>query len=182
MIDKTKLIKLGLIALALISVGAFLSWYITSNHYETELAKQKSAYDGRLKSISDEAAFKLGNEVDRNNKLQKDLADLDAKKYQELQHEKDANDKLTADVASGKRRVLFAEASLATCKLSRSTGAKASSMGDGTSLELSATAGRNILGIRRGIIEDQAKLDYLQDYIRKIEESKNARINTQSKK
>ncbi|WQY99644.1 Rz-like spanin [Klebsiella phage MY01] len=182
MIDKTKLIKLGLIALALISVGAFLSWYITSNHYETALAKQKSTYDGKLKSVSDEAAIKLGNEVARNNKLQKDLADLDAKRYQELQHEKDANDKLTADIASGKRRVLFAEANLATCKLSRSAGTKTSSMGDGTSLELSATAGQNILGIRRGIIEDQAKLDYLQDYIRKVEASKDGKVNNQTKK
>lgn len=182
MIDKTKLIKLGLIALALISVGAFLSWYITSNHYETALAKQKSTYDDKLKSISDEAAIKLGNEVARNNKLQKDLADLDAKRYQELQHEKDANDKLTADIASGKRRVLFAEANLATCKLSRSAGTKTSSMGDGTSLELSATAGQNILGIRRGIIEDQAKLDYLQDYIRKVEASKDGKVNNQTKK
>ena len=84
MIDKTKLIKLGLIALALISMGAFLSWYITSNHYETALATQKSSYDGKLKSISDEAAVKLGNEVDRNNKLQKDLAELEAMKIANL--------------------------------------------------------------------------------------------------
>ncbi|HAF2131087.1 TPA: lysis protein, partial [Salmonella enterica] len=27
-------------------------------------------------------------------------------------------------------------------------------------------AGRNVLGIRAGIINDQAKLKYLQDYIR----------------
>lgn len=182
MIDKAKLIKLGLIALALISMGAFLSWYITDNHYQTVLATQKSEYDGKLKRISDEAAFKLGNEVQRNNLLQKELADLDSKYYRELQNEKTTNDKLSLDVATGKRRVLFAEANLATCKLSRDTGTETSSMGDGTSIELSPTAGRNILGIRKGIIEDQVKLKYLQEYIRKVEASKDGKVNYKAEK
>ncbi|EJA5988792.1 lysis protein, partial [Salmonella enterica] len=40
------------------------------------------------------------------------------------------------------------------------------SVGDAASVELSAVAGRNVLSIRAGIISDQAKLRYLQDYIR----------------
>ncbi len=178
MIDRAKLLKLGLLAIALISMGAFLSWYITKNHYQTEIANNDSKYAKQLKAISDEAAFKLGNEVQRNNKLQSDLAAIDAKHYKELQDAKANNDKLSVDVASGKRRVLFAEASLATCKLSRGTGTATSSMGDGTQVELSRDAGQNILSIRRGIIEDQAKLDYLQDYLRKVIQSKANKVFT----
>ncbi|EJA5989107.1 lysis protein, partial [Salmonella enterica] len=40
------------------------------------------------------------------------------------------------------------------------------SVGDAASVELSAVAGRNVLDIRSGIISDQEKLRYLQDYIR----------------
>ncbi|WP_176211884.1 lysis system i-spanin subunit Rz, partial [Salmonella enterica] len=40
------------------------------------------------------------------------------------------------------------------------------SMGNAATVELSDVAGQNVLDIRAGIISDQAKLRYLQEYIR----------------
>jgi len=42
-------------------------------------------------------------------------------------------------------------------------------VGNATQVELTAKAGRNVLDIRAGIISDQAKLDYLQEYVRSIQ-------------
>ncbi|EEJ7181748.1 hypothetical protein RL87_005274, partial [Salmonella enterica subsp. enterica] len=40
------------------------------------------------------------------------------------------------------------------------------SMGNAATVELSPGAGQNVLNIRAGIISDQEKLKYLQEYIR----------------
>ncbi|HBY6599129.1 TPA: hypothetical protein MI478_14755 [Klebsiella pneumoniae] len=47
--------------------------------------------------------------------------------------------------------------------ITKTTGA--ASMGDDATVELSAVAGRNVLGIRFGIISDQTALRALQEYI-----------------
>ncbi|EBR5511712.1 lysis protein, partial [Salmonella enterica] len=41
-----------------------------------------------------------------------------------------------------------------------------SRMGNAATVELSDVAGQNVLSIRSGIISDQEKLKYLQEYIR----------------
>ncbi|HAG2749778.1 TPA: lysis protein, partial [Salmonella enterica] len=46
--------------------------------------------------------------------------------------------------------------------------ASTSRMGDAATVELSPVAGQNVLNIRSGIISDQAKLKYLQEYIRNL--------------
>lgn len=76
MIDKTKLLILGLVAVALISVGAFFAWYITSNSYEKDLANQTTEYNKQLKAISDKATSDMALEIERHNKTQKELDDL----------------------------------------------------------------------------------------------------------
>ncbi|MDQ5324831.1 hypothetical protein RCE21_15170 [Klebsiella pneumoniae] len=50
--------------------------------------------------------------------------------------------------------------------VSRNPNHRRPSMGDDATVELSAVAGRNVLGIRAGIISDQKSLSVLQDYIR----------------
>ncbi|ENK0542373.1 lysis protein, partial [Salmonella enterica] len=44
--------------------------------------------------------------------------------------------------------------------------AGASRVGNAATVELSRTAGQNVLDIRAGIISDQEKLKYLQEYVR----------------
>ena len=166
MINKTKLLILGLVAVALISVGAFFAWYITSKSYETDLANQTSEYNKQLKSISDKAASDMADEIARHNKTQSELTALETKYTSEKSaHEKETN-QLKLDIANGSRKLQFASAGLATCKLSKDTGAAASSLGNGTEIELSTTVQQDLFDIREGIISDQRKLDYLQDYIK----------------
>ena len=166
MIDKAKLIKLGLVVIALISMGAFFAWYITSNIYETKLANQTTKYSQQLKAISDKAASDMKLEIEKHNKTQAELTSLETKFTSEKsKHEKETA-QLKLDIANGSRKLQFANAGLATCKLSKDTGAAASSLGDGTEVELSPTVQQDLLDIRDGIQSDQNKLDYLQEYIR----------------
>lgn len=166
MIDKAKLIRLGLVVIALISMGAFFAWYITSNSYETKLANQTTEYNKQLKAISDKAASDMRTEIDKHNKLQAELNALDTKYNSEKsKHEKETA-QLKLDIANGSRKLQFANAGLATCKLSKDTGAAASSLGNGAEIELSPAVQQDLLDIRDGIQSDQNKLDYLQEYIK----------------
>lgn len=166
MIDKTKLLILGLVAVALISVGAFFAWYITSKSYETDLANQTTEYNKQLKSISDKAALDMADEIQRHNKIQTKLNELEIKRTAEkTAHEQETN-RLKLDIANGTRKLQFASAGLATCKLSKDTGDAASSLGNGTEIEFSPTVQQDLLDIRAGIQSDQDKLDYLQEYIK----------------
>lgn len=168
--DKTKLILFGSAAIALICMGAFFSWLVTSKIYQKDIADNKLVYANELKKISDKANKDMAAMIRNNNALQEKLSELDKKSQQEKDDAQAANDSLKLDVASGKRRVLIAQANLATCKLSADTNAKASSLGNGTSVELTGEAGRTILNIRGGIINDRAKIVYLQKYISLREE------------
>ena len=75
--------------------------------------------------------------------------------------------KYDADIAELNRQ--HASAALATCEQSAGAVRRAGSLGNATAVQISAAAGRNILDIRTGINEDQAKLAYLQEYIRTLQ-------------
>lgn len=166
MINKTKLLILGLVAVALISVGAFFAWYITSKSYKTDLANQTTEYNKQLKAISDKAAADMALEIERHNKTQAELAALDTKYTSEKSKHEKENAQLKLDIANGTRKLQFATAGLATCKLSKDAGAAASSLGNGAEVELSPTVQQDLLDIRDGIQSDQSKLEYLQEYIK----------------
>ncbi|MDE9553048.1 lysis protein [Xenorhabdus bovienii] len=87
------------------------------------------------------------------------LAELDAKHLQELTNAKSEIDTLRADVAAGRRKLRIK----AICPVSETT--PSSGMGTPTTVELSGETGSTVLDIREGIINDQAKLRYLQDYV-----------------
>lgn len=179
MTDRTKLVLLGLVAVALISVGAFFAWYITSNNYEKDLATLTSEYNKELKKISDKASADMSNEIKRHNATQTKLDELDTRyTLEKSKHEQDSN-KLKLDIANGNRKLQFANAGLATCKLSKDTRDKASSLGNGTEIELSPSVQQDLLNIRTGIQSDQDKLDYLQNYIR-VRGWDNGKINNQT--
>lgn len=92
---------------------------------------------------------------------QRDVAALDAKYTKELADAKAKNDALQRKLDNGGRVLVKGK-----CPVSASTQtAGAPSMGDDATVELSAVAGRNVLGIRSGIISDQTALRALQEYI-----------------
>ncbi|MFU7766920.1 lysis protein, partial [Klebsiella pneumoniae] len=92
---------------------------------------------------------------------QRDVAALDAKYTKELADAKAENDALQRKLDNGGRVLVKGK-----CPVSASTKtAGAASMGDDATVELSAVAGRNVLGIRAGIQRDQTALKTLQEYI-----------------
>ncbi|EIY5047007.1 lysis protein [Klebsiella quasipneumoniae] len=93
---------------------------------------------------------------------QRDVAALDAKYTKELADAKAENDALQRKLDNGGRVLVKGKCPVSAA--TQTTGA--ASMGDDATVELSAVAGRNVLGIRSGIISDQKSLIVLQKYVR----------------
>lgn len=92
---------------------------------------------------------------------QRDVAALDAKYTKELSDAKAENDALQRKLDNGGRVLVKGKCPVSAA--TQTTGA--ASVGDDATVELSAVAGRNVLGIRAGIISDQTALRALQEYI-----------------
>ncbi len=92
---------------------------------------------------------------------QRDVAALDAKYTKELADAKAENDALQRKLDNGGRVLVKGK-----CPMSAATQTTGTpSVGDDATVELSAVAGRNVLGIRSGIVSDQTALRALQEYI-----------------
>lgn len=144
----------GAIVVLLIVVAA-LAW--TTDHYHGNAVKYKEQRDTATHNL------KLANEtIDDMQVRQRDNAALDAKYTKELADAKAENDALQRRLDAGGRVRVKGRCTVPATTTSASTG----SVGDAASVELSPDSGRNVLDIRSGIISDQAKLRYLQDYIR----------------
>lgn len=93
---------------------------------------------------------------------QRDVAALDAKYTKEPADAQAENDALKRKLDNGGRVLVKGKCPVpATTK---TTGAP--SMGNDATIELSSVAGRNVLGIRSGILNDQKALIMLQSYIK----------------
>ncbi|MBJ8927863.1 MULTISPECIES: lysis protein [Citrobacter] len=93
---------------------------------------------------------------------QRDVAALDAKYTKELADAKAENDALQRKLDDGGRVLVKGR-----CPMPASTQtSSASSVGNDATVELSDVAGRNVLGVRAGIISDQTSLRALQEYIK----------------
>ncbi|EAN2377880.1 lysis protein, partial [Salmonella enterica] len=87
---------------------------------------------------------------------------LDAKYTKELADAKAENDALRRKLDNGGRVLVKGKCSVPSSAETAST----SRVGNAATVELSPGAGQNVLNIRAGIISDQEKLKYLQEYIR----------------
>ncbi|ENU7738159.1 lysis protein [Salmonella enterica] len=140
---------------SLLVVAAALAW--TTDHYHGNAVKYKSQRDTATHSL------KLANEtIDDMQIRQRDVAALDAKYTKELADAQTRNTDLQLRLAAGGRVRVEGRCPVPTQTETAST----SRVGDAATIELSPVAGRNVLGIRAGIINDQEALRYLQDYIR----------------
>ena len=142
---------LQLLVVALIGVLAFFV-----NRYRDNAITYKDQRDKATKNLS------LANDTIKDMQVrQRDVAALDAKYTKELADAKAENDALQRKLDNGGRVLVKGK-----CPVSVATQtAGAASMGDDATVELSAVAGRNVLGIRSGIISDQTALRALQEYI-----------------
>ena len=121
------------------------------------------AQDERQRAETAEQSLKLAKDMIINmQQRQRDVAALDAKYTKELADAKAENDALQRKLDNGGRVLVKGKCPVSAA--TQTTGA--ASMGDDATVELSAVAGRNVLGIRSGILSDQTALRALQDYIR----------------
>ncbi|EDZ0945583.1 lysis protein [Salmonella enterica] len=143
------------VIVSLLIVAAALAW--TTDRYHSNAVRYKDQRDTATHSL------KLANATITDMQVrQRDVAALDAKYTKELADAKAENDVLQRRLAAGGRVRVKGRCTVPAS----ATPARSGSVGDAASVELSAVAGRNVLDIRAGIISDQEKLRYLQDYIR----------------
>ncbi|EEF9169448.1 lysis protein [Salmonella enterica] len=140
---------------ALILIVAVLALFV--NHYRENAIAYKDQRDKANKNLS------LANATITDMQTrQRDVAALDAKYTKELADAKAENDSLRGKLDNGGRVLVKGK-----CPVSSSAEtSSASGMGNDATVELSPVAGRNVLGIRDGIISDQTALRTLQEYIR----------------
>ncbi|EAP0828860.1 lysis protein [Salmonella enterica] len=144
----------GAIVLLLIMV-ATLAW--TADHYHGNAVKYKSQRDTVTHNL------KLANATITDMQArQRDVAALDAKYTKELADAQTENADLQRRLASGGRVRVKGRCAVPASTTTASPG----SVGNAATVELSRDAGQNVLDIRAGIISDQAKLRYLQEYVR----------------
>ena len=125
------------------------------NRYRDNAIEYKKQRDEKTQALS------LANATITDMQVrQRDVAALDAKYTKELADANGENDALRKRLDNGGR--VRVKGKCPVQDYTTSTG----SVGDAGTVELSDVAGRNILGIRSGIIRDQKALKYLQDYIR----------------
>ncbi|HAJ7160087.1 TPA: lysis protein [Escherichia coli] len=139
-----------------LAAGCGALWLATNHYRDNAITYQAQ----RNKKVSE---LKLANAtITDMQQRQRDVAALDAKYSRELADARAENETLRADVAAGRKRLRIN----ATCSGSVCEATATARVGNDASVELSPVAGRNVLGIRDGIISDQAALRTLQEYIR----------------
>ena len=132
-----------------------LSWAV--NHYRDNAITYKAQRDKNAREL------KLANSTITDMQMrQRDVAALDAKYTKELADAKAENDALLRKLDNGGRVLVKGKCPVPSSAETSS----ASGMGNDATVELSPVAGRNVLGIRDGIIRDQTALRTLQEYIR----------------
>lgn len=127
------------------------------NHYRDNAITYKAQRDKNVREL------KLANAAITDMQMrQRDVAALDAKYTKELADAKAENDALRRKLDNGGRVFVKGKCPVPSSAETSS----ASGMGNDATVELSPVAGRNVLGIRDGIISDQTALRTLQEYIR----------------
>ncbi|ELW4723812.1 lysis protein [Salmonella enterica] len=142
------------VIVSLLIVAAALAW--TTDHYHGNAVKYKDQRDTATHNL------KLANEtISDMQTRQRDVAALDARYTKELADAKAENAALQHRLVAGGRVRVKGRCTVPASTTSASPG----SVGDAATVELSPVAGQNVLNIRAGIISDQEKLKYLQEYI-----------------
>ncbi|MFA1285857.1 lysis protein [Citrobacter telavivensis] len=138
----------------ILAVIVVLLWQV--NHYRDNAITYKDQRDKATEKLT------LANATIKDMQVrQRDVAALDAKYTQELVDAKAENYALQRKLDNGGRVLVKGK-----CPVPASTEtSSASGVGNDATIELSPVAGRNVLGIRSGIISDQTALRTLQEYI-----------------
>lgn len=131
-----------------------LAWSV--NHYRDNATEYKKQRDEKTQALN------LANAtITDMTTRQRDVAAIDAKYTKELADAKAENDALQRKLDNGGRVHVKGKCPVPASNETAST----SGMGNDATVELSDVAGRNVLGIRSGILSDQKALRLLQEYV-----------------
>lgn len=155
-----------------IAAGTAQGW-----RYGGQIAEKDRAYSQlqtdhatELKRISDEAQRATAGALEKQQAAEQRLADSDRKHTEDLKNAQAENARLADAVAAGERRLRVQARCPAPAGGDQGgKNAAAGGLGDDTTVELAGAAGRNVLAARGGILEDRAKIAYLQDYARQCQ-------------
>lgn len=144
----------AIIIAVVVCIIVSLGWAV--NHYRDNATEYKKQRDEKAQALN------LANAtITDMTTRQRDVAALDAKYTKELADAKAENDSLQRKLDNGGRVLVKGKCPVpAPTEASSTTG-----MGNDATVELSPSAGRNVLGIRSGIVSDQTSLRALQEYI-----------------
>ncbi|MGK9047946.1 lysis protein [Stutzerimonas chloritidismutans] len=165
-----KLAAAGVAVLVLCALSFGAAWQWQGNAYGRQLAAKDVEHQVFLRQVAEaNAAVILKQQAERLD-LERRLAKADQQSTEKLNHALTENDRLERlySSADDERRSLRIEVTLARNDAIVSATTGSGSVGDAASLELSAAAGRAVWDIRRSMIDDQAKLAYLQEWARQI--------------
>ena len=144
----------AIISALVICIIVCLSWAV--NHYRDNAIAYKEQRDNKASELE-----KVNATITDMQQRQRDADALDDKYTKELADAKAENDALRRKLDNGGRVLVKGKCPVSAA--TQTTGA--ASMGNDATVELSAVAGRNVLGIRSGILSDQTALRALQEYI-----------------
>lgn len=145
----------AIIIAVVVCIIVSLGW--TANHYRSNAITYKDQRD----KAKEQLILANATITDMQTR-QRDVAALDAKYTKELADAKAQNDSLKRKLDNGGRVLVKGKCPVpATIETSSASG-----VGNDATVELSSVAGRNVLGVRDGIIRDQSALRTLQEYIR----------------
>lgn len=148
------LVKRYWLQLLVVAVIGVLAFFV--NHYRDNAITYKDQRDKATKSL------RLANDAIKDMQTrQRDVAALDAKYTKELADAQAENAALQRKLDNGGRVLVKGKCPVPTSAETSST----TGMGNDATVELSPAAGRNVLGIRSGIVSDQTSLRTLQEYI-----------------
>ena len=145
----------AIISALVICIIVCLSWAV--NHYRNNAITYKAQRDKKVSELKQATAT-----ITDMQQRQRSADALDAKYTKELADAKAENDALRRKLDNGGRVFVKGKCPVPSSAETSS----ASGMGNAATVELSPVAGRNVLGIRDGIIRDQTALRTLQEYIR----------------
>lgn len=133
-------------------------------------SKAQAEHQTHLRQVAEANAAVIRQQQADRLDLEGRLAAADQQQTEKLTHAKAENDRLERlySSADNERRRLRIEARIARADLVVSETTGSGSVGDAASVELSAAAGRTVWDIRRSMIDDQAKLAYLQEWAREV--------------
>lgn len=153
-----------------LAVAFVAGWLANSWRLGVQIAEIRQDHETQLRLTAEaNAAVILKQQADRLA-LEKRLAHIDTTSTEKLTYAQAENDRLERlyAAADDERRRLRIEARIARNDATVSAASGSGSVGDATSVELSPAAGRAVWDLRRAMIEDRAKLAYLQEWAREI--------------